>query len=151
MSQPPTADDVECAEIPRWVIFVKTILLLTSLFALAALAVSQEIKHAPTLESCNADLDLWTSQIPGFPTSTREQDQDGTKGLTVAETTGRLSYLDECSRAYPVLNKNRTGELSELFSLELIYVQEIQRRHLHFLSRHGLTAKFYEEDEAGKR
>jgi hypothetical protein len=130
---------------------VKKTLLLISVFAFAASAVSQGIKHAPTLESCSADLNLWTSQIPGFPTSTAEQDQAGTKALTVAETTSRLSHLDECSRAYTALNKNRIGELSELFSLELIYVQEIQIRRLHFLSRHGLTAKFYEEDETGKR
>jgi len=111
----------------------------------------QQVKHAPTLESCGADFNLWSSQISGFPSSTADQDQEGTKSLATTEIVNRLSYLDDCSRAYPVLNRSRPGEMSALFSLEWVYVQEITRRKDHFLSRHGLLAKFYEEDEAGKR
>lgn len=118
---------------------------------LDAVQTDTSVQHAPTLQACEADFNLWSSQIKGFPTSTTEQDQEGTKLLTVTQIVSRLSYLDDCSRAYPALNKNRPGELSALFSLEWIYAQEIQRRQIDFLSRHGLTAKFYEEDEAGMR
>ena len=119
--------------------------------SLGAVQTDTPVQHAPTLQACEADFNLWSSQIKGFPTSTTEQDQEGTKLLTVTQIVSRLSYLDDCSRAYPVLSKNRPGELSALFSLELIYVQEIQKRQLDFLSRHGLTEKFYAEDDAGMR
>ena len=121
-----------------------------SVLAFSLFAIPQEIKHAPTFQSCDADLNLWTAQIPGFPTSTAEQDQEGTKSLTVVEMTNRLSYLNDCSQAYPILNKSRPGEMTALFSLSWVYVQEMHRRLFHFLDRHGLTAKFYEEDGAGK-
>ena len=115
------------------------------------LSTSQDVGHATSLQSCSADLNLWTSQVPGWPTSTAEQDQEGTKSLTVREIRNRLSYLDDCGRAYPVLNKNRPGEFSALSSLGLIYASEIRRRLFHFLDRHGLSDKFTQEDEAGKR
>ena len=129
---------------------MKHLLALASLILTASL-VGQEIKHAPTFQSCQADLNLWTSQIPGFPTSTSEQDQEGTESLTVHEMTNRMSYLNDCALAYPVFNKNRPGELSALFSLGLVYDSEIKGRLFHFLNRHGLSDKFTQEDEAGKR
>ena len=130
---------------------MKTQLLLASVFVLSMLATPQEIKHAPTFQSCQADLNLWTSQIPGFPTSTAEQDQEGTNSLTVQEMTNRLSYLNDCALAYPVFSKNRPGEFSALFSLGLVYESETKRRLYRFLDRHGLSDKFTQEDEAGKR
>jgi hypothetical protein len=130
---------------------VNTKPLIVSVFALATFAVPQEIAHAPALQSCTADLNLWTSQIPGWPIPTPEQGQEGTKSLTVHEITNRISYLSDCAQAYPVLNKNRTGELSALSSLTLVYESEIQMRLFHFLGRHGLADKFTEEDETGKR
>jgi hypothetical protein len=136
---------------------VNTRFLIASVFAFTMFAFTmfavphQEIKHAPTFQSCYAHLNLWTSQISGFPTFTAEQDQEGTKSLMVDEMTDRVSYLNDCSQAYPVFNKNRPGEMSASFSLSWVYVQEMHRRLHHFLDRHDLTAKFYEEDEAGKR
>lgn len=118
---------------------------------LTASLIGQEVKHAPTFQSCDADLNLWSSQIRGFPTSTREQDQESTRSLTVTEMTNRMSYLNDCALAYPVFSKSRSGDLSALASLALVYEQEMQGRLLHFISRHDLTGKFYEEDEAGKR
>ena len=126
-------------------------LLIASVFAFTMFAIPQESKHAPTFQSCDADLKLWSSQISGFPTSTTEQEQAGTKSLRVDEMTNRVSYLNNCAQAYPALNKNRPGELSALASLGLIYVSEIQARLFHFLNRHDLSIKFREEDEAGKR
>jgi hypothetical protein len=114
---------------------VNTRLLIASVLAFTIFAIPQEIKHAPTLESCTADLNLWTSQISGFPTSTAEQDQEGTKSLTVHELTNRVTYLNDCAQAFPALNKNRPGELSTLASLSFIYESEIHRRLYHFLHR----------------
>src|SRR5580658_5196368 len=70
------------------------------LAVMTASLVAQEVKHAPTFQACDADLNLWSSQIRGFPTSTREQDQESTKSLTVVEMTNRSSYLGDCSQAY---------------------------------------------------
>jgi hypothetical protein len=126
-------------------------LMIASVFAFTMFATPQEIKHAPTFQACDADLNLWTSQISGFPISTAEQDQKGTKSLTVHEMTNRDSYLNDCAQAYPAFNKNRSGELSALASLSLIYESEIHRRLYHFLHRHDLYDKFIDEDEAGKR
>ena len=122
-----------------------------SLAVMTASLVGQEIKHAPTFQACDADLNLWTSQIPGWPTPTAEQDQEGTKSLTVHEMANRISYLGDCAQAYPVFNKNRPGEFSAYASLYLQYNLEIQRRLFGFLNRHGLSDKFTEEDHAGKR
>lgn len=130
---------------------MNTKLLVACVLALSMSAIPQEVKHAPTLDSCAADLNLWISQIPGWPTSTGVQDQEGTRSLTAQEITKRGAYLNDCGQAYPVLNKNRPGELSAIASLGLIYESEIQRRLFHFLDRHGLSEKFTQEDEAGKR
>lgn len=130
---------------------MKTRLLLACVFASSMFAIPQEVTHAPTLDSCTADLNLWTSQLPGWPTSTGEQDQEGTRSLTAHEITKRAAYLNDCGQAYPGLNKNRPGELSALASLGLIYESEIQRRLFRFLDRHGLYEKFTQENAAGKR
>jgi hypothetical protein len=128
-----------------------TELVIAAVFVFTMVAVPQEIGHAPTFQSCSADLNLWSSQVPGFPTSTSEQEQEGTKLLTVREMTQRASYLNDCAQAYPALNKNRSGELSAMASLVLVYQVEIQGRLFHFLHRHDLYEKFRDEDEAGKR
>jgi hypothetical protein len=71
---------------------VNTRLLLSSVLVLTMLATSQEVKHAPTFQLCEADLNLWSSQIPGYPTSTSEQDQEGTKaGVTTEPDTAASS------------------------------------------------------------
>src|ERR1039458_7984945 len=93
------------------------LLVLASLILTASLV--GQVEHAPTFQSCNADLNLWTSQIPGFPTSNSEQDHEGTKSLTVHEMIDRATYLNDCAQAYPSFNKNRPGELSQLASLSL--------------------------------
>jgi len=112
---------------------------------------TQQVKHAPTFQACSADLNLWSSEIRGFPTSTSEQDEESTRTLTLEEMSNRVSYLNDCAQAYPVFNRNRPGELSALSSLCLVYMQEMQVRLFHFLARHDLTTKFFDEDKAGRR
>jgi len=59
--------------------------------------------------------------------------------------------VDDCTKAYPVLQKRRAGELPLAFSLALVYSAEIQRRLQHFIDRHGMSERFEQEDSAGKR
>jgi hypothetical protein len=112
---------------------------------------AQDVQHAPTLQSCVADLNLWTSQIPGWPHSSMEQGREGTKSLTVREMVGRMSAMNDCVQSYPVFNKSNRDELSPAGSLLQIYALQIQDRLFNFLERHGMFDKFNEEDEAGKR
>jgi hypothetical protein len=114
-------------------------------------ALPQEIKHAPALQTCTADLNLWTAQAPGWPSPNAEQVREGTKTLTVKEMQERAVYLSSCSSAYPALNRAKPSDLSPVFTLTMVYDNEIQERLFSFLDRHNLIVKFQLEDEAGKR
>ena len=102
------------------------------------------------MQSCAADLNLWASQV-GYPVSTEEQNRAGTKSLTIHQMHSKIVYLNDCAQAYPVFSKSTSGELPALFSLIMIYDTEIEERLYSFLDRHGLSEKFYQEDETGKR
>jgi hypothetical protein len=130
---------------------MKFLISASMLLAICAATGSQEVKHAPTLQSCVADLNLWTSQIPGWPNPNPEQVREGTKGLTVQEMRGRVLSLNYCTSAYPALNRSKSDELSSSLSLFIVYDNEIQERLMNFLDRHNLIVKFTLEDEAGKR
>ncbi len=120
-------------------------------FAIAVVAVSQDVKHAPTFQSCVGDINLWSSQIPGFPEPSYDQVRSGTKSLTVHEIDGRRKSMGECIGAYPVLGKGQTSDLSAAMSLNSYYDDEVEMRYFDFLNRHGLINKFNEEDQAGQR
>jgi hypothetical protein len=89
----------------------------------------QDVRHAPTLESCAADINLWTSEIPGL----------------------RISALDRCTESHPSLAKALPGEEAPAELLVALYNGEMKQRLMDFLDRHGLGAKFIEEDKEGKR
>jgi len=74
-----------------------------------ATAGTQDVKHAPTFEACVADLNLWTSQIPGWPTRHMDQVREGTKDLTVSEMVARSQSLEECIGAYPAFLESGRG------------------------------------------
>jgi hypothetical protein len=127
-----------------------------SLFAALVLAcgstlATQDVQHAPTLETCVADVNLWTSEIPGWPNTSLDQIREGTNPLSVRVIQSRILSVTECSSAHPQLNQAKSGELAASSALPHLYELEMQRRLLDFLDRHGLRAKFTEEDEAGKR
>lgn len=130
---------------------MKSLCIAVLLFTFCATTVPQEPKHAPTLQSCTADLNLWTAQIPGWPDSSAEQDREGTKPLTFSEMAARVKSINNCVHAYPALNRAATGELSVPFSLIDIYQREITNRYVDFLERHNLLGNFMQEDKAGKR
>jgi len=102
-------------------------------------AVPQEVKRAPTLQACTADLNLWRS---------REE----IKSLTTLEMLARIRSLMDCTGAYPTLAKSTpAGELPAVWYLKITYEEEIEGRLFNFVDRHGLSKRFAEEDEAGKR
>lgn len=121
------------------------------LVALSGFAVPQEIKHAPTLQSCVGDINFWSSQIPGFPEPSFDQMRGGLKSLTMQEMDGRTSSLTDCVNAYPNLGKGQNGDMSAALTLSFYYGTEEQVRYFDFLHRHGMLNKFNEEDAAGER
>jgi hypothetical protein len=120
------------------------------IFAFSA-ATAQEIKHAPTLESCTADINLWTSQFPAWPNPPYEKIRAATKDLTSKELNDRTNYMFECGSAYPQLSLARSGQVGPAFSPMFIYDAEVSSRYLDFIARHALLNKFNEEDKAGER
>lgn len=68
----------------------KAIALIVSVFVLTAVTIPQEVKHAHSLQSCEADLRLWASQLEGWPNPSMDQIHAGTKSLTFDELAGRM-------------------------------------------------------------
>jgi hypothetical protein len=106
------------------------------LASFCVVAVPQEVKHLPTLESCASDLNLWSSEISGWPNPSVEQGRRGTKRLTFAVIGARASSIGDCIGAYPILNRARPNELPAPASLLNIYLQETTQRYLNFIDRH---------------
>jgi hypothetical protein len=119
------------------------------MFAVGTMCVAQ-VKHAPTLQSCSADINLWSAQISGFPRGNLDQIRAGTKSLSLKEIDGRTRALIDCSRAYPVFLTGEHG-VSAAVALVDLYGTETGIRYMDFLARHEMMAKFYEEDQAGQR
>ena len=75
----------------------------------------------------------------------------GMKPITARELTGRVVALDECIESHPSLAKAVGGEEPPAELLVSLYNGELKQRLMDFLDRHGLGAKFIEEDKEGKR
>lgn len=119
-----------------------------SVIALSAFVVPQDIKHAPTLDSCTADVNLWSS---GMASHSAHQMLEATKSLTVHEMEERIVQLGDCYGAYPALRQTRVEELPVTIALQETYQEAIYERLFNFLARHNLSAEFQKEDEAGTR
>jgi hypothetical protein len=121
------------------------------LIALSVLAVPQDVKHAPTLQSCVGDINLWSSQIQNFTEPTYDQVREGLKAITMHEIEGRTKSLATFVSAYPMLGKGQDGNLSAAMTLSSYYDTEMQVRYFDFLYRHEMLNKFTEEDEAAQQ
>ena len=129
----------------------KAIALIVSVFVLTAVTIPQEVKHAPSLQSCEADLRLWASQLEGWPNPSMDQIHAGTKSLTFDELAGRMFSISKCEESYPILQRSKSGELSFPTTLVSYYKLEETERYIDFIVRHNLASKFKEEDQAGMR
>jgi hypothetical protein len=126
-------------------------LIVATVLAASFFSISEDVKHAPTLQSCVGDVNLWSSQISNFPEPNVDQLRNGLKPLTIHEIEGRTKSLGDCVNAYPVLGKERNGDLSAAMTLSSFYDSEMQMRYFDFIYRHGMLSKFTEEDDAGQR
>jgi hypothetical protein len=103
------------------------------MLATAAIAGPQEVRHAPSFQQCIGDINLWSSQLPGFPETSLDQLRSGTKPLTAVELEGREQSMAECVSAYPVLGRGQPDHLPAAITLTSYYDDEIQQRYVRFL------------------
>ncbi len=117
---------------------------------MTSMLVTGQTKHAPTFDQCVADLNLWTSEIQGWPSPEIEQVRKATKNLSVPQINERVDSLWDCALAHPRLMKgDPSTEVPVPLAIIELYHVEIRQRYSDFLVRHGLSTKFYEEDAAG--
>jgi len=114
---------------------MKTILLVVA-FVIAVPALGQEVKHAPTVDQCQADQRLWLSKLEG-PESGLDDAPFSTLNAWNAE-------LDQCKAVDPQNHFKYYNTTSEITAEQFIRAQ-------HFIDRHGLHDQFIAEDTAGKR
>jgi hypothetical protein len=107
--------------------FVLLLLLVRSLLA-------QEVKHAPTVEQCQADQRLWLAKLEGSAGASPDF-------VTLEH---RSQEMDDCISVDPANHAKYYNVESEILAAQA-------QRLLSFISRHELYDKFIEEDKAGKR
>lgn len=107
-------------------------------------------QHAPTAEVCRADANLWDNQ-EDFA-AYRAERMGFLAGRSAASPIGVLSVknvewrMQEMADCY-----NSDGPRTVYFIVLEFYTSVAYDRDVDFISRHGLTDKFYQEDQAGKR
>jgi len=101
----------------------------------ASLAVSQEIKHAPTVEQCRADQRLWLGKVENDPSV-------ASVGYKELKSWGNeMLYCESVDPDYYNRYYNTDAEIAFVKLGRLI----------DFLDRHNLRDQFDAEDAAGKR
>jgi hypothetical protein len=129
--------------------FATAILLLA---ATAGTADVQDVKHAPTRETCRADVAVWYSDtiVDAYEHSEDELASGGkyirnpAGDLQIREVIGRMREMHECKL---VVSEDR-----QLYSDAWnFYYGVLTERYKRFVDRHGLYDQFVKEDAAGIR
>jgi hypothetical protein len=128
-------------------------LLLALFFVSLALSASQRAvsqDHAPTVEQCRADRNLWSSQMRDYLQAEGDRMKSGTPNhteimkLKLSQLLVRFTEMLHCEAVDP-------SEASEYYSvveqLELAH----EDRYMLFVQRHKLEAQLFQEDDAGLR
>ncbi len=92
--------------------------------------------HAPTLEQCKADVNLWNNEFQ----------HNGYVNVSIHELNERSKELSACLVSYP---KDPSHGLWVDVHVQFHSVMEY--RYSAFIARHNLFNKFMEEDKQGKR
>jgi hypothetical protein len=123
---------------------------------------SQEIKPAPNLEVCNAQVNLWVAQMDilrqygpevrkvlNTLTSHEIADRERLIADCILADADELMAVPEGQRAAKAQKLGiRLDRADVLLSL---YSREQRTRYFNFVARQHLIAKFDEEDQAGER
>jgi hypothetical protein len=126
------------------------VVLLALIFALPVTSEPQQ--HAPTLETCRADLALWYDKESATKYNEAETlfISDGVKNLTPAaklpltEVEARLTEMGKC---FYVDNQH----LDDYYDADRFYSGVRSDRYAGFIHRHHLMAQLREEDAEGLR
>jgi hypothetical protein len=106
--------------------------------------------HAPKLDQCQADLNLWTSQIVDYTKADRAKITLGTPNNTVVmklsmrQIEQRMIELGDCASV-------DSSQSHEYYYEARHYMRAFQDRYESFVERHGLVQQLYKEDDAGLR
>jgi hypothetical protein len=133
------------------------------IFAFAVGTNSQEIKSAPTLEVCNAQVNLWVAQTdiskPYGPeirkvmntlTSKDIADREGTITDCMLTDIHELKAVPEGPQRAAKAQKLGV-RFDEAVTLVNLYSMEQRTRYFNFIAREHLISKFDQEDQAGER
>ena len=123
--------------------------LIVVLLCVTTAGIAQTTDHAPTLEQCTADINLWHARLGGG--NNWDSIKAGTQDLTVETMETRKREIGVCALAYPKLAVAGPGEDSYIKVISDTYDEVISRRLEAFLTRHRLYDKFLEEDRQGLR
>ena len=125
-------------------------LLVAILFTVPAFA--QEIKHAPTVEQCRADVALWHN-LKIFTEYNSAQTAWASDGVPNRTPTAQLplstiqSRLLEMAVCTDVDKPNH----ATYYETNQFYAGVVHDRYVRFLKRHGLMDQLWAEDAAGER
>jgi len=106
-----------------------------ALFLLSA-SLTAQVEHGPTLAQCQADQQLWFSQIENGDNRSALPDF-----YTLLDET---KEMDACQKVDP-------SNWHEYYNISAEMDAERLERYMHFVRRHSLYDKFIMEDRAGMR
>ena len=124
---------------------------------------SQEINSAPTLDVCNAQVNLWVAETdisrPYGPEIRKVMD-----ALTSEDILSREGVIMDClTTGFKELKADQKGpqraaksqklgiRFDEARTLLDLYSMEQRMRYYHFITRNNLMGKFGQQDRAGER
>ena len=141
----------------------RIVTLSVAIFAFAVGTNSQEIKSAPTLEVCSAQVNLWVAQMDILRPYGPEV-RKAVNTLTSRDIENRERLITDCIlrdvdelRSVPEGPQRATKaqklgmRLDEASTLSHLYGMEQRTRYFNFIARNKLIPKFDQEDQAGER
>jgi hypothetical protein len=104
-------------------------------FLFSVPSIHQEVKHAPTVDQCQADQRLWLSKL---------EDDRGTNDVKFETLEAWQREMKDCKEVDEINGRKYFNVMTEIEA-------EFSRRELDFIVRHNQFDQFLAEDTAGKR
>jgi hypothetical protein len=124
--------------------------LLLPLFLLFVVPVTGQVEHAATPEQCRADANAWG--IPGIGVFDQNEVQFANLPATMVHNqTVSAKTLEARNAEFMQCEKTDTVQANRYALAARAYGIAELARMADYMERHSLTAKFYQEDEEGKR
>jgi hypothetical protein len=140
--------------------FKTVAVLILAVLATPVSTVPHQAEQAPSMETCVAYLNSWSSGLDGIPFG--DQVRSALKPLTQGEMFRRLAMLNYCEassltqmKAVPTEQRASLDKLGissgRIQLLREHYMSERSARYFDFVVRHKLLDQFDREDESGER